>query len=135
MIVINLSNVGIKWFLKSNWLFVLQFAPTYHDYVLYSDGGEGGEVAPKRYRARTFVPTSQQMSQEMESVPMPKSPGADARTNVSSNSGIVDLIGNPLISEGDFRQAYDMSPLEPAVIPHENIVDAELASGTVRPAQ
>jgi hypothetical protein len=112
-----------------------QFAPTYHDYVLYSDGGEGGEVAPKRYRARTFVPTSQQMSQEMESVPMPKSPAADARTNAPSNSGLVDLIGNPLINEGDFRQAYDMSPLEPAVIPHENIVDVELASGTVRPAQ
>ncbi|XP_002992534.2 transmembrane protein 184B [Selaginella moellendorffii] len=35
-----------------------QFAPTYHDYVLYSDGSQ---EAPMRYRARTFVPTGQEM--------------------------------------------------------------------------
>lgn len=36
----------------------LQFAPTYHDYVLYSDGTQ---EAPRRYRTRTFVPTGQEM--------------------------------------------------------------------------
>lgn len=36
----------------------MQFAPTYHDYVLYNHGdGEGA----KKYRARTFVPTGQEM--------------------------------------------------------------------------
>ncbi|KAL3843603.1 hypothetical protein ACJIZ3_001006 [Penstemon smallii] len=41
---------------------VHQFAPTYHDYVLYnhSDGDEGGA---RKYRARTFVPTGQEMDQ------------------------------------------------------------------------
>jgi len=32
----------------------VQFAPTYHEYVLYSDGSQ---EAPQRYRVRTFVPT------------------------------------------------------------------------------
>ncbi|XP_010524824.1 PREDICTED: transmembrane protein 184A-like [Tarenaya hassleriana] len=38
---------------------VHQFAPTYHDYVLYNhnDGDEG----PRKYRSRTFVPTGQEM--------------------------------------------------------------------------
>ncbi|KAJ8752239.1 hypothetical protein K2173_003875 [Erythroxylum novogranatense] len=38
---------------------VHQFAPTYHDYVLYNhnDGDEG----TRKYRARTFVPTGQEM--------------------------------------------------------------------------
>lgn len=38
---------------------VHQFAPTYHDYVLYNHG-EGDEGATK-YRARTFVPTGPEM--------------------------------------------------------------------------
>ncbi|CAK9155003.1 unnamed protein product [Ilex paraguariensis] len=38
---------------------VHQFAPTYHDYVLYnhSEGDEGA----RKYRARTFVPTGAEM--------------------------------------------------------------------------
>lgn len=38
---------------------VHQFAPTYHDYVLYNhnDGDEG----KRKYRSRTFVPTGQEM--------------------------------------------------------------------------
>ncbi|OVA16575.1 Organic solute transporter Ost-alpha [Macleaya cordata] len=38
---------------------VHQFAPTYHDYVLYnhSEGDEGA----RKYRSRTFVPTGQEM--------------------------------------------------------------------------
>ncbi|CAI0552051.1 unnamed protein product [Linum tenue] len=39
---------------------VHQFAPTYHDYVLYNHNHEGEEGAIK-YRARTFVPTGQEM--------------------------------------------------------------------------
>lgn len=37
----------------------LQFAPTYHEYVLYnhSEGDEGA----KKYRSRTFVPTGHEM--------------------------------------------------------------------------
>ncbi|KAG5525624.1 hypothetical protein RHGRI_032064 [Rhododendron griersonianum] len=39
---------------------VHQFAPTYHDYVLYNHG-DGGEEGPRKYRSRTFVPTGQEM--------------------------------------------------------------------------
>lgn len=38
---------------------VHQFAPTYHDYVLYNHGE--GEEGPTKYRSRTFVPTGSEM--------------------------------------------------------------------------
>ncbi|CAH9064429.1 unnamed protein product [Cuscuta epithymum] len=38
---------------------VHQFAPTYHDYVLYNNSE--GEEGSKKYRARTFVPTGTEM--------------------------------------------------------------------------
>lgn len=37
----------------------MQFAPTYHEYVLYNHGE--GEEGPRKYRSRTFVPTGQEM--------------------------------------------------------------------------
>lgn len=37
----------------------LQFAPTYHEYVLYNHSE--GEEGMKKYRSRTFVPTGQEM--------------------------------------------------------------------------
>lgn len=38
----------------------MQFAPTYHDYVLYNHG-DGGEEGPRKYRSRTFVPKGPEM--------------------------------------------------------------------------
>ncbi|KAL8545239.1 hypothetical protein ACS0TY_005431 [Phlomoides rotata] len=38
---------------------VHQFAPTYHDYVLYNHGD--GDEGTRKYRARTFVPTGPEM--------------------------------------------------------------------------
>ncbi|CAI5506995.1 unnamed protein product [Closterium sp. Naga37s-1] len=46
---------------------VHQFAPTYHDYVLYSDGSQD---KPQHYRTRTFVPAGK----EMENAPILQSP-------------------------------------------------------------
>jgi len=41
---------------------VHQFAPTYHDYVLYNSNNDGDEgTAATKYRSRTFVPTGQEM--------------------------------------------------------------------------
>ncbi|KAJ8529685.1 hypothetical protein K7X08_036520 [Anisodus acutangulus] len=40
---------------------VHQFAPTYHDYVLYNHGGDAEEGGATKYRARTFVPTGPEM--------------------------------------------------------------------------
>ncbi|XP_027937842.1 transmembrane protein 184B-like [Vigna unguiculata] len=39
---------------------VHQFAPTYHDYVLYNHG-ESGEEGTRKYRSRTFVPIGPEM--------------------------------------------------------------------------
>ncbi|KAG8363990.1 hypothetical protein BUALT_Bualt19G0079800 [Buddleja alternifolia] len=39
---------------------VHQFAPTYHDYVLYNPS-EGGDDGARKYRSRTFVPTGPEM--------------------------------------------------------------------------
>lgn len=38
----------------------MQFAPTYHDYVLYNNNSDG-EEGQKKYRSRTFVPTGSEM--------------------------------------------------------------------------
>lgn len=45
--------------LDDRYILTLQFAPTYHDYVLYnsSEGDEG----KRKYRSRTFVPTGPEM--------------------------------------------------------------------------
>ncbi|KAM7280019.1 hypothetical protein ACFE04_007153 [Oxalis oulophora] len=40
---------------------VHQFAPTYHDYVLYNHSESGGDEGTTKYRSRTFVPTGQEM--------------------------------------------------------------------------
>lgn len=40
---------------------VHQFAPTYHDYVLYNHSSDSGEESGRKYRARTFVPTGSEM--------------------------------------------------------------------------
>ncbi|KAL8234490.1 hypothetical protein R6Q59_020590 [Mikania micrantha] len=40
---------------------VHQFAPTYHDYVLYNHSSDSGEEGSTKYRVRTFVPTGSEM--------------------------------------------------------------------------
>lgn len=117
----------------------MQFAPTYHDYVLYSNDTE---AAPKRYRTRTFVPTGQ----EMEAARTGKSPRHGDNTKITVNDpssdaarnrgGIIDMTGGPLINEAELRRSYDMSPLDmPAVISHQTVVEGDLEPGKVRPAQ
>lgn len=59
----------------------LQFAPTYHDYVLYSDGTQ---EAPRRYRTRTFVPTGQEMGTHRQ----PKSGFFAANIPLSSSASV-----------------------------------------------
>lgn len=106
-----------------------QFAPTYHDYVLYSNDSE---AAPKRYRTRTFVPTGQEMENARKSPRVSDQPPSAGQ----GQGAIVDMQGGPLINEADFRRSYDMTPMEPmaAVVPHHT-VDVALEPGKVRPAQ
>lgn len=108
---------------------VVQFAPTYHDYVLYSNDTE---TAPKRYRTRTFVPTGQEMENARKSPRVSDQPPSAGQ----GQGAVVDMQGGSLIYEADFRRSYDMTPMEPmaAVIPHHT-VDVALEPGKVRPAQ
>nr|XP_043626659.1 transmembrane protein 184A-like [Erigeron canadensis] len=46
---------------------VHQFAPTYHDYVLYNHSSDSGEENGTKYRARTFVPTGPEMDNARKS--------------------------------------------------------------------
>lgn len=96
---------------------VHQFAPTYHDYVLYSDGSQ--EIATK-YRVRTFVPTGQ----EMETLRKHKQMFGAGK--LDDDSGMftaavptrevkdVDPMQNPLLfdPQNPFSTVYDMSPLD-----------------------
>ncbi|XP_071691523.1 uncharacterized protein [Rutidosis leptorrhynchoides] len=46
---------------------VHQFAPTYHDYVLYNNSSDSGEENSTKYRARTFVPMGPEMENARKS--------------------------------------------------------------------
>ncbi|KAL3696485.1 hypothetical protein R1sor_010561 [Riccia sorocarpa] len=109
-----------------------QFAPTYHNYVLYSDGSQ---EAPTKYRARTFVKTGQ----EMETLRNNKNMGQTSKnaegsysSGLSPSDGDSPLNGeavqkdrirtgesfnSALLNEDQFAHAYDMAPLNrPSVL-------------------
>ncbi|KAH0900000.1 hypothetical protein HID58_049568 [Brassica napus] len=67
---------------------VHQFAPTYHDYVLYNHHNEGGEEGTKKYRSRTFVPTGQEMDAMRKNKPVyaNKIDGVSVSSSLSSNA-------------------------------------------------
>lgn len=106
---------------------IWQFAPTYHNYVLYSDGSQ---EAPTQYRARTFVKTGE----EMENFRNNKNAGQTSTKLDESpfSSGISSADGSPpigntsksgkkssepmetslLLNTGVFANSYDLSPLD-----------------------
>ncbi|CAI0382002.1 unnamed protein product [Linum tenue] len=65
---------------------VHQFAPTYHDYVLYNHNHEGEEGSVK-YRARTFVPTGQEMDAARRNKHLPGSKLDEIQLSSQSSSG------------------------------------------------
>ncbi|KAH7351679.1 hypothetical protein KP509_19G009400 [Ceratopteris richardii] len=98
---------------------VHQFAPTYHDYVLYSDGSQ---EAPTRYRVRTFVPTGLEMETlrkhkqmfgagKLDEAYMANVPMRD--TDNSKKTKEMDVMENSLLFDphNPFSTAYDMSPI------------------------
>ncbi|KAL8168224.1 hypothetical protein V2J09_009723 [Rumex salicifolius] len=64
---------------------VHQFAPTYHEYVLYNHGD--GEEGIKKYRSRTFVPTGQEMDTVRKNKHMLGSKLEDIELSSESSSG------------------------------------------------
>lgn len=100
---------------------MLQFAPTYHDYVLYSDGSQ--EV-PTKYRVRTFVPTGQEMETlrkhkqmfgagKLDDAYTSGTASADSE-NHAGESKDRDAMQNPLLFDphNPFSTVYDMSPID-----------------------
>uniref|UniRef100_A0A2P2LCY6 Uncharacterized protein n=1 Tax=Rhizophora mucronata TaxID=61149 RepID=A0A2P2LCY6_RHIMU len=119
---------------------VHQFAPTYHDYVLYNhnDGDEG----TRRYRARTFVPTGQEMDavrrnrhvfgNKMDEIQLSSHPSSVSSTpnNTVSVPGSAhsDLMKSSLLVDASnyLSMPYDMSLTDtdfssyPAKVPAAN---------------
>jgi len=83
----------------------MQFAPTYHDYVLYNstnesnDNSDQGEAASTKYRSRTFVPTGQEMDAVRKNkhiLSTPSSPSSPSNVNGRPNQNqMVDSSESP----------------------------------------
>ncbi|OWM72352.1 hypothetical protein CDL15_Pgr018237 [Punica granatum] len=63
---------------------VHQFAPTYHEYVLYNHGD--GDEGTRKYRSRTFVPTGQEMDAVRRNKHMLGSKGDEIQLSSLSSS-------------------------------------------------
>ncbi|KAG6498930.1 hypothetical protein ZIOFF_038683 [Zingiber officinale] len=87
---------------------VHQFAPTYHEYVLYNNA-ESDEGA-KKYRLRTFVPTGQ----EMDNVRKNKHPEKleDIELSSISTSNLASPVISSTLQDQVNLQAIKSSPLE-----------------------
>ncbi|KAJ3669328.1 hypothetical protein LUZ60_011278 [Juncus effusus] len=127
------ANVGISGGFRGNLAHALkfndfyhdtvhQFAPTYHDYVLYNNESDSNGAATK-YRSRTFVPTGPEMDNARKSKPdslgsleeLQLSTLPTSGTNTTSSSSQVDLeaIKSSLLKENlaNQSQPYDLSSL------------------------
>ncbi|KAL4588400.1 hypothetical protein LXL04_001285 [Taraxacum kok-saghyz] len=104
---------------------VHQFAPTYHDYVLYNHSSDSGEESGTKYRARTFVPTGSEMDTVRKSKDMPGGKLSDIQLSVSGSGestpekGSEVKKGSPLLVD-----VVDSPP----VIPFDlSLVDIDMA--------
>lgn len=77
---------------------VHQFAPTYHEYVLYNHGD--GEEGPRKYKARTFVPTGQEMDAVRRNKHMFGNKLDDIQLS-SQSSSAVSTPENPVIGQNN----------------------------------
>lgn len=105
-------------------LLLPQFAPTYHDYVLYNNGADNGVNDGTKYRSRTFVPTGPEMDNarknkhdlldEIQLSSLPKS-GTDllGSSSVIPNQVDLEAIKSSLLKESaaNASQPYDLSVL------------------------
>ncbi|KAK4282659.1 hypothetical protein QN277_014008 [Acacia crassicarpa] len=100
---------------------VHQFAPTYHDYVLYNHGE--GEEGTRKYRSRTFVPTGPEMDTVRRNKHMFGNKTEDVQlsnlsspnTSVSSSSGRVsDTMNSSLLVDisNSTSTPYDMTLID-----------------------
>lgn len=115
---------------------VHQFAPTYHDYVLYNHSSDSGEEnGGTKYRARTFVPTGSEMDTIRKSKDLPGGKLSDIQLSVSSmsnsNSGhTTPEIGSPTkekVPTPSSSLLVDVSE-SPSIIPFDlSLVDIDMS--------
>ncbi|XP_058082323.1 uncharacterized protein LOC131230415 isoform X2 [Magnolia sinica] len=123
---------------------VHQFAPTYHDYVLYNSC-EGEEGATK-YRSRTFVPTGQEMDDVRKNKHTLGNKIDNIQLSSPSSSGTItpeilntvrdsmdpQVMKPPLLMEpsDSLQQSYDLSLVELDLSSYPEEVPAVSDSGT-----
>ncbi|KAJ8444289.1 hypothetical protein Cgig2_029702 [Carnegiea gigantea] len=93
-----------------------EFAPTYHEYVLYNHGD--GEEAGRKYRSRTFVPTGQEMvdaarrnmhGNKLDEIQLP-----------SQSSSETSTPKNPLAGQTSISESGIKSPSPPPLVDTSN---------------
>lgn len=120
---------------------VHQFAPTYHDYVLYNHGGDAEEGGATKYRSRTFVPTGPEMDtvrknkhifgNKQEDVQLsslsptannnnPQNPGAGQQTGKSEAMNYSLLMD----ASNNVSAPYDLSLIDVDISPYPSKVPA-----------
>ncbi|KAL5700462.1 hypothetical protein ACHQM5_025901 [Ranunculus cassubicifolius] len=122
---------------------VHQFAPTYHDYVLYNHSSEG-EDGTRKYRSRTFVPTGQEMDtvrrnklagnkmDELQLSSNSSSSTGSTPTNPSANNTDPEAMKSSLLIDysSSVTQAYDLSLVDMDLSSYPAKVPAVDNSGT-----
>ncbi|KAL0422160.1 UNVERIFIED_CONTAM: hypothetical protein Slati_3238900 [Sesamum latifolium] len=94
---------------------VHQFAPTYHDYVLYNHGE--GDDGTRKYRARTFVPTGPEMDAKSDGT-------KDTVKTEAMNSSLLRDASNPV------SVPYDLSLIDIDLSRYPTKVGAANEAGT-----
>lgn len=109
---------------------VHQFAPTYHEYVLYNHGE--GEEGTRKYRSRTFVPTGQEMDAVRRNKHLYGNKLDDIQLSSQSSSG-VSSPENPVIGHNSNSEKMNSSLLVDTTnsvsVPYDmTLIDLDLSS-------
>ncbi|KAL9241703.1 hypothetical protein vseg_015781 [Gypsophila vaccaria] len=109
---------------------VHQFAPTYHEYVLYNHGE--GEEGPRKYRSRTFVPTGHEMDAVRRNKPLHGSKLDDIQLSSQSSSATSTPI-NPLeaqdLTAENMQSSLLVDTSNSVTVPYDmTLIDLDLSS-------
>ncbi|PSS08437.1 Transmembrane protein like [Actinidia chinensis var. chinensis] len=109
---------------------VHQFAPTYHDYVLYNHGD--GDEGPRKYRSRTFVPTGPEMDAVRKNKHMFGNKLDDVQLSCSSGSSTphTDQNSTPLAKNSEaMNSALLMDASNSNSVPYDlSLIDIDLSN-------
>ncbi|KAK4427532.1 Transmembrane proteinA [Sesamum alatum] len=122
---------------------VHQFAPTYHDYVLYNHGE--GDDGTRKYRARTFVPTGPEMdavrrnkhmfgnkSDDMQTSSLSSSVGGTRNSDGTKDTMKMEAMNSSLLKDASnpVSVAYDLSLIDIDLSRYPTKVGAANEAGT-----